>query len=151
MPAFAFASGSVITINHGDKSFQVPISMTSGSVQSITVDPDFKSIVLQLDDASGDFLITLPRSLIDSKNDGVDNDFIVTIDNNEVMPVEIKTTDTQREIKIVIPPNSRSVEIVGTSIVPEFPLALLVLAASIMAILLTTKTRFGPHWNSVLS
>lgn len=141
LPVFAFASESVITVKYGDESFEVPVSLTSGDVKSITVDPNFKSIILQLDEASDNILITLPRSLIDAKNGDMDDDFIIIVDNIEMTPYEIKTTDTQREIKITIPENTKSVEIIGTNIVPEFPFVLLVLVASITTIIVITKTQ----------
>ena len=74
-----------------------------------------------------------------------DDDFIVVIDGNEVMPEEITTTDTERELKITIPQNTQSIEIIGTNIVPEFPIAGLILVASMVTILIITRTR----WNQI--
>lgn len=144
MPLIAFASENVITVKHGDESFEVPTSLTNGDVRSITVDPDFKSIILQLEGASGELTINLPRTLIDSKKGDTDDNFIVVLDNNEVTPEEIMSTEAERELKITIPQTTKLVEIIGTNIIPEFPFVLLILISGTVLVILTTRTRMGP-------
>jgi hypothetical protein len=102
----------------------------------IEVDQDFDSIILFIDTSpteEGQMMVTLPRSLIDAKTDGQDDEFIVLVDGDGVEYEEHSATETERALTIPVFAGSGEVEIVGTQVVPEFPIAV----AAVMSVLIT--------------
>jgi len=124
-------------------SFEVEASLTNGAIKSIKVDPDFKTIIIAVETSGtevGELRINLPRNLIDAKSGTSDVDFIVVVGNTEVEGEEITKSDTLRELKISVPSGIKSIEIVGTSIVPEFPTSILFMVAIIMGIFIVLRS-----------
>ncbi|HEV8405328.1 MAG TPA: hypothetical protein VGQ13_05410 [Nitrososphaera sp.] len=109
---------------------------SDGSVDGIEVYPEYGSILLTLDVGSqsgqGELAIILPRGLIDSKEGGVDSEFLVIVDGEDVEYEETQTTGTERVLTFPLPEDAFEVEIFGTQVVPEFPLAIVTIASSAM-------------------
>jgi len=105
-----------------------------------------KSLTLELVGSSDlvPLVIVLPRYLLDAKTGDVDSDFIVLIDGKQVEYEEIDTSDTFRQLSIISPVSHHNmqIEIIGTTVVPEFgSVAILVLIlASAAIVFLSTKT-----------
>lgn len=142
----ALASPDTIAVKYQDKTFDVNAKLTNGDVKSIKVDPDFKSIILAVETTGtedGELTITLPRGLIDAKKGTADDEFIIVVGADEVNYKETNTTNTERELKISIPAGTKEVEIVGTQIIPEFPISVIGVLAimGIVAFLGRTKLR----------
>lgn len=140
---FAAEEGKM-TVTYGDKSFNVEASLSNGSVKSIDVDPDFTSLLLTVETSAtddGELMITLPRELVDAKNNGADDSFIVLVDGDEVDYEEHHTTDTERALTIQLPAGVAEVEIVGSQVVPEFPVAVMAVMGAIVATAIAV-TRF---------
>jgi hypothetical protein len=133
-----------LTVTVGEEEFDVITSLSNGRVMDIEVDQDFDSIILFIDTSpteEGQIMVTLPRSLIDAKTDGQDDEFIVLVDGDGVEYEEHSTAGTERTITIPLFAGSGEVEIVGTQVVPEFPIAV----AAVMSVLITlavAATRF---------
>ena len=111
--------------------------MSNGSVEGIEVDEDFTSIILmvQTDEAEdGELMIIFPRDLIDSKLNGDDDEFIIIVDGVESDYEELDTNDTERELVIPVFAGAEEVEIIGTQVVPEFPLSVLVIMTAVVGI-----------------
>ncbi len=125
--------GGTVKVMHDGNSFDVPVSLSNGSVKSITVDADFTSVVLTLEttNANGDLMVTLPRNLVDSKADSGDDAFIVLVDGDEADFTESKTTDSARELTIPISGGTEEVEIIGTQVIPEFPFAVIAVMGAV--------------------
>lgn len=142
LPAFA---SDAITVKYQDKTFDVNAKLTNGDVKSIKVDPDFKSIILAVETTgtqTGELTITLPRGLIDAKKGTADDEFIIVVGADEVNYKETNTTDNERELKISIPAGTKEVEIVGTQIIPEFPISVIgAMAAIIGAVVLLGRMK----------
>jgi len=137
-----------VTVNYQKFGFNVTTSMTNGAVENIAVDPSSTSVLLTLDASktkAGNLTVTLPRDLIDSTTDTKDKKFIVKVDDEEVKYKAVKLekkADIQRKLKIPLPAGATQVEIIGTQVVPEFPLGLvLVLAGLISVIVVMTRIR----------
>ena len=140
-----YISGKVVSVidkipvNSQESSFNVTTTTSNGGVKNISVDPSSTSIIVALDTSAtraGNLTITLPRELIDSKNDDTDKKFIVKIGNDEADYKELKkTTDTERKLRISIPAGADQVEIIGTQVVPEFPIGLAVIFAGIFSLI----------------
>ncbi|MEM2759705.1 MAG: plastocyanin/azurin family copper-binding protein [Nitrososphaerales archaeon] len=123
-----------ITVTHEGRSFDVMVTMSNGAVTAIDVDPDFTSVILTVEaDGDGELLVTLPRALIDAKMNGADDQFIVLVDGDEVDYMEHHTSATERALSIEIPAGTTEVEIVGTWVVPEFPIAVMAVMGMIVA------------------
>jgi hypothetical protein len=81
----------------------------------------------------GELLVTLPRALIDAKSNGADDEFIVLVDGDEADYEEHHKSGTERALLIQVPAGTGDVEIVGTQVVPEFPLAIMAVMGAIVA------------------
>ncbi len=134
-----------ISVEYAGHRFNVNASLTNGNIESIEVYPDFSSIVATVSttDKDGELAITLPRDLIDAKFEGGDNQFIVTVDEEDWDFEEVNITSTDRTLKIQVPSGSGEIEIIGTQVIPEFPLAeLFALTTSIaLVIVLLMRTQ----------
>lgn len=136
-----------VPVTAGEHQFEVDTLLTTGIVSDITPDPESSSIILEIESgatAAGELTITLPRDLIDARDGDSDGEFIVMVNGEQVPYEETSASETERELKVTVPAQTQSVEIVGTYVVPEFPLVALLLAASIAALIgMTTLGRFS--------
>lgn len=127
-----------------DSAFSVQYSINNGQVISIHGNNQSRSVIVETKTTGdGTLIITLPRGLIDSKINGNDDRFFVSIDGQEESFDEIKTTDTDRTLSIPFSTGVKEIEIIGTKAVPEFGIitSLTLLIAVTSAILLVTRTR----------
>jgi hypothetical protein len=74
----------------------------------------------------------LPRELIDAKIGSEDDVFFVLVDGAEVDFTESKTA-THRFLTVPFIHGSEEIEVIGTFVVPEFPIAISVLSIAIVA------------------
>ena len=87
--------------------------------------------------------IKLPREVIDAKFGEEDDDFFVVIDGLEVNFDETKTGN-ERTITVEFLEGTEEIEIIGTSIVPEFgTIAILILVVSIFSVIFASKSKLG--------
>lgn len=137
----------IMQVIAGEQTFDVIVSLTNGSVQSVELDVGFKSLIVfvQTDRPDiGTLEITLPRELIDARGGdgqtGPDIPFRVIIDSRTAQFVEKNATVTSRILEISVPPGANQIEIDGTVVVPEFGfVAVLVLAATIGTIIVIQR------------
>ncbi len=133
------AGGAGNTIQVDGTNMTVKYSITNGKVLGIKADTQSKSLLVAIQTTgNGVLTITLPRALIDSKNNaGVDEQYVVLTDGQESMDFqETSTTATDRTLTIPFEDGTQEIEIIGTQIVPEFgPIAALVLAIAIVSII----------------
>lgn len=109
-----------------------------GDVIAMATDKETISLLIATENVEdSEFIITLPNELIRAEN----NEFVVLVNGYEV---NYKITDTQ--LSFFIPAFTEEIEIIGTYVVPEFPLGAIMLfgAVSIIVILLqkSKKTLF---------
>ena len=129
----------------------ISYSINGGTVLSGTLSVASKTLTVNIQaDDDGQVTLSIPRSVLDSKNGINDQSFIVLVDGEEKdTATEITTSDT-RTITIPFTVGTGQIEIVGTQIVPEFgPIAALVLAIAIISIIaVSAKTglRFMPKY-----
>ena len=121
-------------------------SLSNGSVESVEIDPAFQSLIItvQTELTNGKLEITLDRALIDAKSDGNDEEFIVFVDGDEGFYEETASTPKERTLEIVVPNGTTEIEIVGTQAIPEFPMAMLIIATvfTSMIAVFRLRTRF---------
>ena len=114
--------------------------ISGGEVDTIYSNPDTLSITVDLIDADGgEITLTLPRDIIDSTTDGVDDVFFVLVDGYEAQYTEV-ATETDRTITIPFSAESSSIEIIGTFVIPEFgTIAMMILAVAIISMVVVTR------------
>lgn len=124
------------TVTFEGNTFDVTASLSNGSVESMEVDADFTSLIVIVetsDTEDDELMIILPRALIDAKTNGGDDEFIILVDGEEEDYEESNTTGTERTLAITIPAGAEEVEIIGSQVVPEFPLGVMGAMGAIVA------------------
>ena len=118
----------------------ITYEISGGEVDSISNDPEALSITLDLINADGgEIVLTLPRDVIDSSIDGVDEVFFVLVDGYETEYTEV-ATDLDRTLTIPFVAEASSIEIIGTYVIPEFgTIAMMILAVAIISMVVVTK------------
>src|ERR687898_1287303 len=121
--------------------------ITGGSVENMTIHGENQTLGITVNSMSnGTLALRLPREVIDSQTvEGEDADFAAFIDNAEYEEpgeIEPEATDT-RTLLIGFPAGAGSVDVIGTSVIPEFStIAVIVLAVAIVGIIIATA-RYG--------
>jgi len=127
----------------GGQTHTIEYRITGGSVQNMTVHGENQTLGITVDSTSnGTLALRLPREIIDSQTaEGEDADFAAFIDNAEFeQPGEIdEPTNDTRTVLIGFPAGTESVDVLGTSVIPEFStIAIVVLAVAIIGIIMVT-------------
>lgn len=92
--------------------------------------------------ADGNLTLQLPRNVIDSKNGTNDSDYVVFVDQVEDFADDDMGKDV-RTVTVNFTQGSEQIDIVGTSMIPEFgTVAAIVLAVAIVGIIVAT-TRYS--------
>jgi YVTN family beta-propeller protein len=94
----------------------------------------------------GDLTLAIPRQTIDSRQGTNDTRFQVMIDGRPIDYTEgqgITTTDgTQfREISAFVPKGATKLEVIGTQVIPEFPMVMLVASLGIAGTIVYARVR----------
>lgn len=88
-------------------------------------------------DTTGDVELTLPKTMISGINAVMAGDAQVTFE-------KVSENDTATTIKFTVPANEREIDIMGTMVIPEFPVVVaLILGTSIAAIIGYTRFAKG--------
>jgi hypothetical protein len=139
-----------IEVTQDGNRFDVMAAATNGGkVTGIQVNPDYGSILISFETGSeeqaSNLRLVLPRDLIDARDQSTDSKFDVVVEGEPSDYNELKTTETEREIEILIPGGTSQIEIFGNQIVPEFPAIFAVVAISFAAVIsLVTFLRKNP-------
>src|ERR671917_1622774 len=120
--------------------------INGGSVENMTIHGENQTLGITVNSTSnGTLALRLPREVIDSQTaDGEDAEFAAFIDNAEYTePGEIEPAEDTRTLLIGFPTGAGSIDVIGTSVIPEFStIALVVLAVAIVGIIIATA-RYG--------
>ena len=133
---------SPITVE--DTNYELTYAISGGEIIQVSPDTDARSLIIQIDSISnGTLAIKLPREVLDAKFDEEDDDFIVVVDGLDVNFDEAKTGN-ERTITIEFPDGTEVIEIIGTSVVPEFgTITAAILVISIMSMIFASKSKLG--------
>lgn len=105
------------------QSFYLNYTIIGGTVKDISIEPKDLSLIVTIDaTTNGVINLHIPRLLIDAKTEGnQDDSFIVLIDDEEIQtPAEEPTDFNHRLLKIPFLKGDSRLEIIGTTIIPEF-------------------------------
>ncbi|MEX0656329.1 MAG: hypothetical protein WD154_02140 [Nitrosopumilaceae archaeon] len=122
-------------LNTDDQTFELSYSL-DGQVIAMAIDHELNSLLIGITEVKDStFQITLPQDLISAEN----NEFVVLVNQIEV-DYNISEQDNTATLSFFVPVASEEIEIIGTNVIPEFPLgALMVFATLIVAVTLVTK------------
>ena len=132
----SFAYGETYRLEVDDNVYDVKYEI-NGNVIAMEVDPGTISLLIATENVEdSEFQITLPNELIRAEN----NEFAVLVNGFEVGYDIIDSTDTH--LTFFVPTFTEEIEIIGTFVVPEFPLGtVLVLGAIIGIIVIFQKSK----------
>ncbi|MFQ5969741.1 MAG: cupredoxin domain-containing protein [Nitrososphaerales archaeon] len=126
----------------------------TGTIKSMYINPESRSLIINLEIVStGTLEITMDRSLIDAKRNGKDDRFMVLVKKvtspfeNEGNYEEISSTPSERGLRIFVPAKTEQIRIVGTQIIPEFPVAVM----AVMGVIVATAIAISRFKNSLSS
>lgn len=130
------AYGSTYSLETSDMPFEISYEL-NGDVIAMAVDENTTSFLIGITNVEdSNFEISLPPELISAEN----NEFVVLVDGIEV-DYDVSTQNDVSVLQFFVPANSQEIEIIGTHVIPEFPLgALVVLATMIVIVTFVTKT-----------
>ena len=115
----------------------IPYSISGATVTGTKLSVGTTSLVIQLDadNDGGTITLDLPRSIIDAKMGGTDDQFFVLVNGEEANFDETPSSST-RSLSIMFPAGTEEIEIIGTFVVPEFgTIAVMILAVAIISII----------------
>jgi hypothetical protein len=151
--AYAQSLGDTGTmlVKYGDTTYEIATNFSNGKVLNATLIPDDNQLLLDLEPSQtedGKLVVTLPRALIDSKSADLssDNPFTIVFSDSEATHEESNSTETSRTLLIDIPVGTEYLTIVGTQVVPEFPIGILLMTAAIVGgVAFTTRVLKMTH------
>jgi len=113
------------------KNFDVTGKSATVKATAATINPAGKLVKITFDKA-GEVELTLPKTMISGINAVMAGDDTVQYEKSE--------TDSTTTLKFTVPSGATEVDVMGTTVVPEFPVvAALILAASMVAIIGYTR------------
>jgi len=131
------AYGNNYSLETDDVSFEIPYEL-NGDVIAMAVDENTTSFLIGITNVEdSNFEISLPTKLISAEN----NEFVVLVDQIEV-DYNISAQDNASILQFFVPANSQEIEIIGTHVIPEFPLGVLVVLAT-MIVIVTFVTKIS--------
>ena len=124
--------------------FNVTYEITNGKVLGIIPTVSTKTLTIRIQPSgNGIMSVTLPRSLIDAKNNGQDAKYTVEEAGKSVSYNETRSDTDSRTLAIPFESNSTQITILGTQIVPEFEtIAILELGISMTISVFYVKKRY---------
>lgn len=135
------------------KLYPIPYNITGGIIQNFYANDYFKRITADTIGANGGghLRLELPRNILDSIQNGKDMKFLVTDtlivnglqgDTKPAHYTESQTNTDTRTLEIDFPQGRSFIEIKGTQIVPEFPVAIPILLIGIISAIAFYRVRF---------
>ena len=129
--------------SHG--TFDVKYTIEGGIVKDMLIDEKIFALIIIIESTdAGSISLEIPRYALDAKKqDGEDDIFIIIIDGIEAPYQESITDSDSRVITINFEQGDSDIEIIGTTIIPEFgTIAMMILTIGIITTIVVTKNRF---------
>ena len=100
------------------------------NVIAMAIDAELNSLLIGIEDTHDSvFQIELPTEMISAE----DNEFAVLVDGYEV-DYQIISNESSNIISFFVNENSQEIEIIGTHVIPEFPLGVIIGFAMILSL-----------------
>jgi hypothetical protein len=124
----SFAESGNYDLQIDDRTFSLAYSF-DGEMISMDVDKELPSLLIGTTNVEeSTFDLSFPSELIGAEND----EFIILLDGAET-DYSITHAEDMTEISFVIPIATEEIEIIGTSVIPEFPLGVLAIMGIVSA------------------
>ena len=121
------AYGSTYSLETSDMQFEISYDL-NGDVIAMAVDENTTSFLIGITNVEdSNFEISLPAELISAEN----NEFVVLVDWVEV-DYDVSTQNEVSILQFFVPVDSQELEIIGTQVIPEFPVAVVGLIAAVV-------------------
>ena len=115
--------------------------VVNADVIAMQIDPESRSLLVGLDKTyDSQFFIDLEHELINAQN----NEFVILVDGEEV-DYKMTSDSDSSTFEFFVPIGSEEVEIIGTNVIPEFPVGAIfgfVVMISVIMIFAKMKTPF---------
>ena len=122
-----------------ENSFEIIYSI-QGNVLAMAIDKELTSLLVGIENISEDsiFSIEFPHEVISAEN----NQFVVLVNGVE-SDYAISTTDLGAKLTIPTPAFSEEIEIIGTHVIPEFSISVLIILFLLVTVsIFVSKSRF---------
>ena len=132
------AYGESYQLTVDENSFEINYS-TTGRVIAMEIDKELFSLLIGLENVEKDSILEIEftHELISAEK----NEFAVLVNGYEV-DYELSTTDLGSKLTIPIFADTEEIEIIGTNVIPEFPLGILMdLVFTIMFVVFFSRTK----------
>jgi hypothetical protein len=136
-----------LEVEGSDVSYPITYSIEGGNVTGMSVDQEEKSLDIDISAAQdGTLTVRLPRSVIDA----FESNYQVYVDGQAIEFREIEADAGFRTLAIPFSGSSEQVQVTGTYIVPEFPVALVMMALAIVAVIVAA-TAYGRRFTGTFN
>lgn len=120
-----------VTATIGEQDFEVTGTSETATATAVTINPGTKSIDVTFDGA-GDVELTLPTAMISGIQSAMAGD--------QEVEIEMEESQNSTTVSFTVPEGQDTVTITGTTVVPEFPVTIvLILAVTMVAIIGYTR------------
>ncbi|MGI0010858.1 MAG: hypothetical protein ACREAE_05615, partial [Nitrosopumilaceae archaeon] len=116
-PALVFAEEQTISVDYG-KLYDITYNAKDVTVFEVIPNSDDAELIFVIDVTSpiATLELTIPRELLDSKENGNDVDFFIIADNADITFSEKEATDTTRTLFMQLSPGTTDLEVFGTQL-----------------------------------
>lgn len=124
----SFSESGNYDLDIDERTFNLAYSF-DGEIVSMDIDKELPSLLIGTTNVDeSEFELSFPSELIGAEND----EFIILLDGAET-DYAITHTEDMTNISFVIPIATEEIEIIGTSVIPEFPFGVLVIMGIVSA------------------
>jgi len=115
----------------------------NADVIAMAIDQESKSLLVGIENAQdSQFLIAFPKEMINAEN----GEFAVLVNGVEI-EYEISSDSQDYTLIFYVPVDSEEVEIIGTHVIPEFPIGIMAIVATVMmGSIVISRSRLGSNF-----
>jgi len=109
----------------------------------MAIDQESKSLLVGVENAQdSQFMISFPKEMIDAENDA----FAVLVNGVEI-EYEISSDSQDYTLIFYVPVDSEEVEIIGTHVIPEFPIGVIaIIGIVMMSSIIISRSRLSSNF-----
>jgi len=112
-------------------------------VLAMAIDQESKSLLVGVENAQdSQFMISFPKEMIDAEN----GEFAI-LSNGVEIEYEISSDSQDYTLIFYVPVDSEEVEIIGTHVIPEFPIGVIaIIGIVMMSSIIISRSRLGSNF-----
>jgi len=138
----SFADTGKYDLKVDEKTFNLPYSL-DGKLVSMDIDKEAKSLLIGITNVGeSTFEVSFPPELLSAEND----EFVILLDGIET-EYTVTHADNMTKLSLAIPIATEEIEIIGSSVIPEFPFGALAMMGivSVVAVALSKTNLMRPR------